>query len=228
MVTSSVWMLHRVLSNTTNLGPAVALDGVFVVGASSLEQGLIGTASSGNDTNLGTNGGGDGLLSARGKTQTSGSLVFVVGDNNSKGSRASSKGTAVSTLGFDVADNGSFGDLVQRHDITDGKSGLLSTVDELSGVHSFGAKEKFIVSLIPVGIEKLHLGDGSTSTRVVDDFLHDATNVTLLFGVIEGTKLDSTLAGTDMCLEDRGLSLTLGLSIQKRRTQNNNNNTRLR
>jgi hypothetical protein len=78
-----------------------------------------------------------------------------VSDNNGKGSRGSSKGTAVSSLGFNVANNGTFGDHVQGQDITGGKWGLLSTVNELSSVHAFGTNEEFVVSLIPVGIEKL-------------------------------------------------------------------------
>jgi hypothetical protein len=134
-----------------------------------------------------------------------------VSDNNGKGSRGAGKGTAVSLLGFNVANNGTFGDHVQGQDVTDSKSGLLSAVNELSSVHAFGTNEELIVSLIPVGIEKLDLGDGCASTRVVDDFLDNSTDVSLLLGVIERTKLDSTLTGPDMCLKDGGFTLTLSL-----------------
>jgi len=66
MVTTTVGMLYGVLGNTTNLGPAVALDGILVVGTACLEEGLVGTATAGDDTDLGTDVGRDGLLTAGG------------------------------------------------------------------------------------------------------------------------------------------------------------------
>jgi hypothetical protein len=65
MVTSSMRMLHGILGYSTNLGPAVALDGIFVEGTSGLQQRLVGTASSGDDTNLGTDTGRNSLLTTR-------------------------------------------------------------------------------------------------------------------------------------------------------------------
>jgi hypothetical protein len=215
MVTTSMGMLYGIFRHTTNLRPAVALDRVFVVGTSSHQHGLIGTATSGDDTNLGTDSAGDGLLTSRRKTQTGSSLVLVVGDDNGKGTRASGKSTAISLLGLNVADDSSLGNHVQRQDISDGQSGLLSAVDELSGVHTLGTDEQLGVSLIPVGIKELNLGDGGTTTRVMQDFLDNATDVSLLLGIVEGTKLDSSLASPHMGLEDGGLTLTLGLSIFK-------------
>lgn len=211
MITTTVGMLYRIFSHTTNLGPAVALYGVLVVGSSSLEQRLVGTASSGNDTNLGTDGRWDGLFTTRRKTQTSCSLIFVVGDNNRKGTRASGKGTTVSTLGLDVANNGSLWNLVQWQDISNRQSGLLSTVDELSCVHAFCAQKELIVSLVSVSIQELHLGYRGATTRIMEDFLDNSTDVSLLLSIVKRTKLDRTLASTDMCLEDGGFTLSLGL-----------------
>jgi hypothetical protein len=216
MVTSSVRMLHGILSNTTNLGPAVALDGVFVVSTSSLEQRLIGTASSSDNADLCSDSGWNSLLTTRWKTQTGCSLVFIVGDNNGKSSTASGKGTTVSLKGFNIADNGSFGDHVEWQDVTNAQCSLLSAVNELSSVHSFGTEEQFGVSLIPVGIQKLNLGNRGTSTRVVKDFLYNTTDVALFFSIIQGTKLDSTLASGVMRLENRGFTLTLRLWMAKR------------
>jgi hypothetical protein len=213
MVTSTVRMLHGILGYTTNLGPVITLDGILVVGTSGLEQGLVGTTSTGNNTNLGTHGRRNRFLSTRRKTQTGCSLFFIVSDNNSKGARASSKGTTVATLGFNVADNGTFGDSVQGQDVTDGQGSLLSAVNKLSRVHAFGTQEVFGVSLIPVSVQKLNPGDGSTTTRVVQDFLDNTANVTFLFGIIQRTELDGTLARTHMGLEDGGFTLTLCLLV---------------
>lgn len=50
VVTTTVGMVDGVHGHTTSLGPAVALDGELVLGARSLEEGLVGTATTGDDT----------------------------------------------------------------------------------------------------------------------------------------------------------------------------------
>ena len=213
VVTSSVGMLYGVLSYTTNLRPAVALDGVLVVGTSGLQQRLIGTATSGNNTNLGTDGGRDGLLSSGWKSKLGGSLLFVVGDNNGVGTRAAGECTTVSELGLDVADNGSLRDRSQRQDVTAGKAGLLSAVDELSAVHTFGTEEQFVVSLVSVLVQELNTADRGTSTRVVHDLLDGSSDVTLLLGIVERSKLARSLSGAGVRLEDGRLTLSLCLLL---------------
>jgi len=213
VVTSSVGMLYRVLGYTTNLRPAVALDGVLVVGTSSLHHRLIGTTSSGDDTNLGTNGGRDGLLTSGRKSKLGGSLFIVVGDDNGVGTRATGESTTVTALGFDVADNGSLRNRSQRQDVTAGKAGLLSAVDELSTVHTFGTEEQFVVALVSVLVQELNTAHGGTSTRVVHDFLDDSSDVTLLLGVVKRSELDRTLSGAGVRLEDGRLTLSLCLDV---------------
>ena len=66
VITSTEGMLHWILGHTANLGPAITLHGVLVVGAARLEQRLVGTPSAGHDADLRTYLGGDGLLTARG------------------------------------------------------------------------------------------------------------------------------------------------------------------
>jgi len=214
VVTTTVGMLYWILRHTTNLGPAVALDRVLVVSTSSLQERLIGTTTSSNDSNLSTGQRTDGLLTTTGKTETSGSLVLIVGDNDGKGSTTTSIGTTISKLGLDVAHNGSFGHTAQRKDISNCQSGLLSAIYKLTRVHAFRAHQKLGVFLVTVGISELDLADGSSTTGIVKDFLHDATNVSVLFGVVKGTKLHGSLASPNMGLEDGGLSLTLGLRME--------------
>ena len=43
------------------------------------------------------------------------------------------------------------------------------------------------------------------------DFLDNPANVTLLFRIVKCPELDRALSGSDMCLEDGGLTLSLGL-----------------
>jgi len=214
MVTSSVGMLYGVLSYTTNLGPAVTLDGVLVVGVSSLEKGLIGTSTSGNNTNLGTDTGRNGLLSSRGKTKTGGSLILIVGYYNSECSRSTSEGTTVTNLSLNVAHDGSLRYRGERKDVSYGKSSLLSAVNVLSRVHTLSGDHKLIVPLEAVGIEELNLGHRSTTTRIVKDLLYNSLDVSVLLGVINGTKLYSSLASAGVCLEDGGLTLPLCLFVR--------------
>ena len=211
MVTTTVGMLYRVLGYTTNLGPAVSLDGILVVGTAGLEQGLVGTTTSRYNANLGTDGRGYRLLTARGQSQTGRTLVFVVRDHNRKGTRATGKGTAVSQFGFHVADDSTFWDDIQGKNIAHRQGGLLAAVNELTRVHALGAHQEFIVFLIAIGVTELHLCYWCTPSRVVQNLLDDTTNVTVLFGIVQSSQLDSTLASPRVRLEDGGLTLALCL-----------------
>jgi len=213
MVTTTVRMLYGILSHTSDLRPAVTLDGVLVESTSSLQQRLIGTSTSGNNTDLGTNTRRDSLLTSGRKSKLCGSLVFVVGDDDGVGTGASRKCTTVTTLGFNVAHNGSLRDRSQRQDVTASKSGLLSAVNELSTVHTFGTEEQLIVALVSVSVGELNTAHGGTSTRVVHNFLNDTTDVSLLFGKVKRSELDGTLSGTGVRLIDGGLTLSLDLDV---------------
>lgn len=57
-------MVDRVHGNTTSLGPRVALDGELMLSTGSLEERLIGTATTGNDADHATGVAADDLLSA--------------------------------------------------------------------------------------------------------------------------------------------------------------------
>ena len=81
----------------------------------------------------------------------------------------------------------------------------------MSRVHALRADEQLVVTLVPVRVEELDLRDRRTASGVVQDLLDDATDVTLLLGIIQRTELHGTLAGTDVSLEDGGLTLSLGL-----------------
>jgi hypothetical protein len=213
VVTTTERMLHRVLCNTTNLGPAVTLHGVLVVSTSSLEQGLVSTSTSGNNTDLGTDIGLDSLLTSRGKTKTGGSLILIVGDDNSEAARSTGKGTPVTNAGLNVAHNGTLGNLTQGKNISNGQGSLLSAVDELTSVHTLSGNHKLSVPLVAVRIQELDLGNWSTTTRVVHDVLDNTTDVSTTLSVVDGTKLHSSLTGADVSLEDGGLTLPLCLLV---------------
>mmetsp|Transcript_44137 Transcript_44137/g.65458 ORF Transcript_44137/g.65458 Transcript_44137/m.65458 type:complete len:304 (+) Transcript_44137:59-970(+) len=217
MVTTTVRMLHRILGNTTNLGPTVTLDGILVIGTSSLQEGLVGTTTAGNDTNLSTSCTGNRLLSSRRKTQTSRSLIFIVRHQDSKGSTGTSKGTTISRLGFNVTNNGTFWKSLERKHVANGQRCLLSTIHKLSRIHSFRTKHEFVILLVTVRIVELNFCDRCTTTRIVQNFLHDSTDISLFLGIIQSTKFHSTLASTTMRLENAGFTTTLCLKKLRKR-----------
>lgn len=211
VVTTTEGMLHGVLRHTTNLGPAVALDGVLVVGAPGLQERLVRASSAGDDANLGADLGGDGLLPAGGETEAGGALVLVVGDDHGEAPGSAGEGAAVADLGLDVAHDGALGDLLQGEDVADAQRGLLAAVDELAGVHALRGDHELRVALEAVGVEELDLGDGRAPPGVVQDLLHHAADVPPALGVVDGAELHGPLARAGVRLEDGGLSLSLRL-----------------
>lgn len=119
VVATTVRVLYGVLCHTTNLGPAIALDGVLVVGPSGLEQGLVGTTTTGDNTNLRPDSRGDRLFTTRWEAETGGALVLVVRHDNGKGSRAAGKGSTITALGLNVADDGPLRNHVEGEDVSD-------------------------------------------------------------------------------------------------------------
>ena len=131
VVTTTVGVIHGVHGNTTSLGPGVALDGELVLGARSLQQRLVGTATTGDDTNHTTAGAGEDLLGAGGELDTGLALIGVVADDGNVVTGGTAERTTVTVLVLDVGQDGTLGDGVEGQDVADGESGVLSGVDEL-------------------------------------------------------------------------------------------------
>jgi len=213
VVTTSEGVLHRVLRHTTNFGPLVALHGVLVVGVPGLEEGLVRAPTPGHDADLGADLGGNGLLPPRGEAEAGGALVLVVGDDDGEAARPAGEGAAVADPRLDVAHDGPLGNLLQGQDVPDVQRGLLPTVDELASVHALSGNHQLGVALEAVGVEKLDLGHGRATARVMENLLDDSADVAPALGVVDGAELDGALAGADVGLEDRGLTLSLRLSV---------------
>jgi len=201
-------MLDGVHRNTSDLRPAVSLDLVLVVSVTSLEKRLVETTTSSNNTNHSTASGRNGLLGTR-RELDSGLVVITVGDDGGVVTGSTSEHTTVSSLTLKVADDGTFRHLGDGKDVTDGKLGFVSAVDELSGVHALSSNEEFLLELVLVGMTERNTSQRSTSSRVVDDLSDNTLDVTLLLGVIEGSVLGSALAGSGDGLENATVTLTL-------------------
>ena len=211
VVTTSERVLHWVLRHTPNLGPAVAFDGVLVVGAPGLKERLVRASASGNDSDLRPGVGGHGFLPSRGKSKAGCLGLLVVGDDHGEAAGSASEGAAVSRFAFDVADDGALRHGLEWEDVADGQIGLLSAVHELTGVHPLGCEHELRIALEFVGIQELDLGHGGTTTGVMQNFFHDPANVASAFRVVDGAELDGALAGAHVGFEDGGLALSLCL-----------------
>lgn len=135
-------------------------------------------------------------------------------------SRGPSDRATVTSLLLDVGHDGTFGHGAEREDVADAEGGFLSGVDELSGVHAFVGDEtifphpylcqpkktslrqeyrkkwivvRLVAELVAVRVTEDNLSEGSSTTRVVDNFLHDTTDVPMTLAVIEGSEFGRVL-----------------------------------
>mmetsp|Transcript_25276 Transcript_25276/g.31086 ORF Transcript_25276/g.31086 Transcript_25276/m.31086 type:complete len:280 (-) Transcript_25276:87-926(-) len=213
VVSTTERVLNWILCHTTNLGPAISLHTVLVVCGTSLQQRLVSTSSTGHHTNLRTGTRWNRLLSSRRKLNTGGTFVFVVRFDNGEATRSTCIGTTVSLLGFNVTHDGTFGNFGEGKNVTNIQTSFLSSVNKLTSVHAFSSHEKFHVTFVVVRVEELNLCKGSSSTGVVDDFLHNTTDVTVALSVVQGTKLHGSLTGAYMRLKDSSLTFPLRLDV---------------
>jgi hypothetical protein len=148
MVTTTVRMVYGVHGNTTSLGPAVTLNSVLVESTTSLQERLVNTTTTSNDTNNGTRGRGNDLLGTRRETDT-GLTIITMTNNGSIVTGGTGNGSTVTDLLFNITDNGTFGHGGQGQDVTNVQRSLLTGIDELTGVHTFSGNEGFGAELVP-------------------------------------------------------------------------------
>ena len=189
-------MIDGVHGNTTGLGPRVTLDGELVLGTRSLQAGLVGTATTGDDTNHTTGSVLDDLLSTGGELNAGLALIGVVADDGNVVTGGTAKSTTVTRLLLDVGDDGTLGHGGERKNVADGELSVLTGVDELAGVHALVGDEGLGDHLELVRVTELDLGEGSTTTGIVDDLLDDTTGVSVALSVVEGTELSGSLVQT--------------------------------
>jgi hypothetical protein len=92
-----------------------------VVSATSLQDGLVSSATAGNKADHGAALVADGLLGTGREADSANALISVLGHNNSIVTGSAAHLTAVTDLLLDVADNSTLGDLADREDVSDGK-----------------------------------------------------------------------------------------------------------
>lgn len=130
LVTTTMRMVHGVHSNTSNSGPgSSSLCLPSVVGVSGLADGLVGSATTGNDSNHGSAASWDGSSGSGGESDSG--LLSIVGVTDDDGGAAggSGEGASVSGLGLAVGDDGTFGEGVDGQDIANSQSSYYSIIN---------------------------------------------------------------------------------------------------
>jgi len=209
LVTTSMGMVNGIHRHTSGDGPLVTLSLVLVESTASLQQRLVGTASSGHNANSGTAQVGESALGTRRHADTGGLLVLVLCDDDAVVSGSLGHLTLVADLGLDVADNGTLGQITERKDVANGKTSLLSGVDELTSVHTLGGDDSGVDLLEAVGILVLHSGKRSTTALIVKNLSHDTLGVSVSLGEVSSLVHGSTLAAHLVAGEDASLTSSL-------------------
>lgn len=75
-----------------------------------------------------------------------------MGDDGSIITRSSGNTATISGLFFQAGHNGTLGHLTNGHHVANSQLGLLSAIDELTGVHAFSGNEELLAGLVTIGI----------------------------------------------------------------------------
>lgn len=209
VVTTTMGMVDGVHSHTSSLGPRVSLDLVLVEGSASLKQGLIDSSTTGNNTNDTSSGRGDNLLGSGRKLDSGLALIGVVADDNDVVTGSSANGTSVTGVLLNVGENGTLGHRAKGQNVSDVQGSLLTGVDELAGVDTLVSDEGLDSLLVLVGVSEDDLGEGSSTTGVMDDLSDNSSDVSVSLGVVEISELGSALSEPGVGGEDRTSTLSL-------------------
>ena len=150
---------------------------------------LVSSATASDDTDHSSGTGVDDLLGTRRKLDAGLALVGVVADDGNVVTRGAAESTTVANLLLDVGDDGTLRDGAEGEDVADGERGVLAGVDELASVHALVGDEGLGVKLVAVGVAEDDLGQRRTTAGVVDDLLHDTTDVSMALGKVESAEL---------------------------------------
>lgn len=208
MVTTTVGMLNGVTGHTTHLGPAVALAAEAVVRVTGLEDGLLNTATAGDDADHGAAARGDGLLLAAGELQAGTAGLEVVRDDDAVVAAGAGDRATVTELGLDVADDATLRHLAQGQHVADGQGGLDTAVHRLAGEHTLGGNHQLLHALVLVRVAELDAGQGGTTAGLVLDGLDDTAHEAVALGVVQNAELGGAKALVAVHLVHGALTLT--------------------
>jgi hypothetical protein len=119
----------------------VALCLELVIRSSSFQQWLVDSSTTSDNPNRSSSIARDRLLRTTRQSDTSLVLLGGMSDDGSIVPRRPSECSTITDLLLDIADDGSFGHIGEREDISDGESGFLSAIYKGSSVQTFCCDE---------------------------------------------------------------------------------------
>merc|ERR1711907_25360 len=187
-------VLHRVHGTTTNLWPAVTLDTVLVVGTASLHDWLVETTTACDDADGGTASVLHPLLGARWETNLGAFLVDILSDDGAVITRAARDHTTVTSTHLNIGDDGTLRHRLHRECVSNNQLCVLAAVHELTSVCSLDCWHQLLVDLVRTSIVESDLGKRCSTTRVMEDVLHDTLEEASTLSEIKHAKLCSSNA----------------------------------
>jgi len=210
MVTTTMRMLNRVHSNTSNSRPVVSLSLSFEPRVGSLQERLISSLSSGDNTNHSSAWSEDGLSGSGWESNSWFLSVIGVTNDNSGSSWGSGERSSISHFTFAVGDNSTFWHLADWKNITNGEWSLGSGVHKLSSVHSFDSDEVLNSLLVSVCISEDNFCKWGSSTGVMNDILDNSLNVTFSLNVVKSSESSWSNSVSGSRLENNTTTVSLG------------------
>lgn len=193
LITTTERMVNGIHGNSSNSRPSLSQSLHLVVNSTSLKDGLINSFSGGDEANHSSGITGKGLSSTGRKLDSGLAQIIRVTNDDGGGTGASGELSLITRLVFDVTDGSTFGDLIDGKDVTGGEGSLVTSIDELTSVHSFNGKEMVVLKSVLIGVSEDDLSKGSSTSGVMDDLSDDTLDVTISFSEIE----DSESSGSD-------------------------------
>lgn len=194
VVTTSVGMGRGHHGNSGHDGPHLLLGLAHVEHSSGLEDGLLGSSASSDDSDGGSRIRVDGLANSGGKSDSGAGSVLRLRDHGRESAGGTGVLTLVASVLLDVADEGTFGDFLHRKNVSDSQRSLGSAVNILAGVESLGSDIELGVGSEGVGVSELNLGDRGSSARIVDDLPDDPANEAVSFSVVQAAEPNLALS----------------------------------
>mmetsp|Transcript_5753 Transcript_5753/g.8868 ORF Transcript_5753/g.8868 Transcript_5753/m.8868 type:complete len:215 (-) Transcript_5753:63-707(-) len=209
MITTTMWMLDWIHSNTTHTRPRIALCFVLVVGITSLQERLVDTTTTSNDTDCAASCRRYRLLGARREADARLASIFVVRDNSDVVARSTGEFTTVTSLDLNIAHSCTFWYTSKRKRVTHGQLCLCSAKHRLSCVHAFSGNKGLCHFLVTVWMTEHNTCKWCTTTRIMNDLTYNTADESSALRVIDGAMFGCSFAMFGVCCENTSTTFSL-------------------
>lgn len=209
LVTTTMGMVNRVHSHTTDTWVVILLGVALPPGGTSLEERLVSALTTGNDADHSTAATLNGLTDTRRKTDARLHTILGVTNNDSGGAGGAGIGATVTKLGLNIGDDSAFGHGGDRQNVANGEGSFASAVDEHASVHALNGNEVLAVVFVAILVPEDNLGERSATARIVEDVLHNTLDVALAFGEVESAEAGRGDALASAAFEDGRRAMAL-------------------